>query len=292
MPKFTDNSAAPDGRHSFLYWLVIPLVMIWFAASYLIGSFTDQPKWQFPSSVPSAAGPVAPHLAAYSPLPPSDRGYITLWFDDAWLSQYLIAYPLLQNYGFTGIVAVPSGAVEQPNYMNWAQLQILQKSGWEIADHSVSHDCQMHTWSPEQINREYRSSKLTLWKHQLTADIFVTPCGVDSPAMRDQAQKAFFGYRTVNPGANDPDNLDFYDLKVRNLDDQTTIENIQSWIDTAVSQNQWLILVFHQLGKESGSGDWEKYELQESSLTRILDHIKEVEIPVITPGQVISASIP
>jgi hypothetical protein len=291
MPKFPDISPESSGQHSFLFWLVVPLVMVWFSASYLFGSFTDHPLWLQSNSSVGSSSKIVPYLNTLPDLPAAKTGYITLWFDDAWLSQYLIAFPLFQKYNFPGVIAVPSSAIETPEYMNWAQLQVLQKSGWEITNHSVSHDCQMYTWSAEKVRQEYRASKLSLWRHQLSSDILVTPCGVDSRAMRDEAAKSFFAYRTVNPGINDLSNFDPYEIKVRNTDNQTTVENIKKWIDEAQKRNTWVVLIFHQLGKKNSSGDSDKYNMSADDLASIIDYISQSKIPVITPGQIIAAFV-
>jgi hypothetical protein len=149
----------------------------------------------------------------------------------------------------------------------------------------------MHTWNADQIRSEYRASKLALWKHQLSADILVTPCGVDSQTMRDEAAKTFLAYRTVNPGDNLISTLDLYNLKVRNINDQTSLEQIKSWIDNASQADHWVVLVFHQLGKKTNSTDTDIYGMEPEFFTQILEYIKQSQIPVITPSQVISASI-
>jgi hypothetical protein len=284
MPKSTDFSPAADGTHSFLYWLAIPLILLWLAGGYLIGATGDRPAWYNPVS-PSQ---ISPYLSSIPALPQTDTGYITIWFDDAWLSQYLVAFPLFQKYGFPGVIAVPINAVEQKDYMNWAQLQIMQTSGWEITNHSTIHDCEMHTWPVDKVRREYRASKLALWKHRLSSDILVTPCGVDSGIMRDEAAKAFLAYRTVNPGDNRISTLDLNNLRVRNIDNQTTPEQIKSWIDNAKNPDQWEILVLHQLGENTNPANTDIYNLDPKVLNEILEYIKQTQIPVVTPSQIIS----
>jgi peptidoglycan/xylan/chitin deacetylase (PgdA/CDA1 family) len=289
MPKLIDFTDVPDGRHSFLYWLVIPFLLTWFATGYLFGHLTDKPEWLKTDSPSGFDKSVTPQFTPFAALPKTKSGYVSLWFDDAWLSQYLVAFPLLQKYNFPGVIAVPSSAIEQSGYVNWAQLQTMQKSGWEITNHSVSHNCSMNTWTAEQVNREYQASKLALWKHQLASDILVTPCGVDSQIMRTEAAKVFIAYRTVNPGQNDLTNLDPFNLRVRNIDNKTTLDEIKGWIDQANQPHQWVILVFHLLGTANEPVSSDTYNLDPSALPAILDYIKSSGLPVVTPGQIIAA---
>jgi len=286
-------SEAHDGKHSFLFWLIVPIIMIWLAVSYIIGFVKDRPAWEQMSNRTVQSASVNPYLPVYPPLPASpDGSYVSLWFDDAWLSQYMTAYPILKSYGYPATVAVPAAAVETPGYMNWAQLRVLQSDGWEMANHSMVHDCTMNSWEKDKVENEYQAAKLMLWKNKLASDIFVTPCGVDSPVMRDAATKLFVGYRTVDPGINDLANPDFYNLKVRNLDFDVTVETVQGWIDNARKEHGWVILVFHKVGEPGKSGDTDQYNTRTEDLTTILDYIKSLNIPVVVPNQVLTSVIP
>ncbi|MDO8489489.1 MAG: polysaccharide deacetylase family protein, partial [Candidatus Omnitrophota bacterium] len=205
-----------NGKHSFLFWMAVPVILIWLTIGYITGIIGDKPIWFKSQKASAQTIPVEPyfqnHASFYGNL---DQPFVTFWFDDAWLSQYLEAYPILKASNFTGTMAVPVNAVEAPGYMNWAQLKVIQKDGWEITNHSLAHDCSMQNWDREKIAHELTTSKLILWKNNLSSDIFVTPCGVDSSVMRSEATRNFMGYRTVDPGYNDPKDLNAYNLKVR-----------------------------------------------------------------------------
>ncbi|MDR7132536.1 peptidoglycan/xylan/chitin deacetylase (PgdA/CDA1 family) [Algoriphagus sp. 4150] len=67
---------------------------------------------------------------------------VVLTFDDAPASQYAVVAPLLDKYGFGATFFV---CEFQPNYadsslyMNWRQIQELDKMGFEIANHTHTH---------------------------------------------------------------------------------------------------------------------------------------------------------
>ena len=67
---------------------------------------------------------------------------VVLTLDDAPASQYSVAAPLLKKYGFGATFFV---CEFQPNftdstlYMNWRQIQELDKMGFEIANHTHTH---------------------------------------------------------------------------------------------------------------------------------------------------------
>ena len=287
------KDASPKGaEHSFLFWLILPVLLVWFSFSYVLGFIREKPLWTPSENPQSPAANIPPYIAAYEPVSVSkSQGFITLWFDDAWSSQYFNAYPELKSLGYPGVVAVPTASIEKPNYMNWAQLRVLQNEGWEITDHGQVHDCQMQNWDSTKVIQEYKNSKLTLWKNKLSADIFVTPCGVDSDLMRDEARRYFLGYRTVNPGFNDLSNLDFYDLKVKNIDQEVSFETIEEWIDYAKETKSWLILVFHRIEEKSSGEVDDNYNTPLNDFKGILEYIKSAGITVVVPSQILALTI-
>ncbi len=62
-------------------------------------------------------------------------------FDDAYVSVYKTAFPLLRDYGWPFTVFVPSGLVgSNPGlYSSWSQLREMAGQGATLANHSVSH---------------------------------------------------------------------------------------------------------------------------------------------------------
>ncbi|KKQ42307.1 MAG: hypothetical protein US60_C0020G0013 [Microgenomates group bacterium GW2011_GWC1_37_8] len=280
-----------NGKHSFLFWLTIPVIILWMSISYVIGFVREKPEW-YKKPVETKATDVKSYMQEYRQISNNlDQAFITFWFDDAWLSQYLEAYPILKSYNYPATVAVPTDAIETPNYMNWSQLRVLRDNGWEISDHSRKHDCKMNTWEESQISEELRMSKLILWKNRLSADIFVTPCGVDSDLMRLEAKKMFIGYRTVDPGFNNPTDFDFYNLKVKNIDNQVKIEEAKDWIKYAKENRLWLIIVFHKIGENVVNQEDEQFNTKLDDFKNIVEYVKSSEIQVIVPSQIMSAVI-
>ena len=64
-------------------------------------------------------------------------------FDDSWASQYISAFPVMQQYGFTGVLYTvvgyinkPSGVDTDPNYLTTGQIKEMAAAGWEVGSHS------------------------------------------------------------------------------------------------------------------------------------------------------------
>lgn len=67
---------------------------------------------------------------------------VVLTFDDATASQYSVVAPLLKEYGFGAtffICEFPPNFSDTAKYMNWRQIQALDRMGFEIANHTRNH---------------------------------------------------------------------------------------------------------------------------------------------------------
>jgi len=67
---------------------------------------------------------------------------VVLTFDDATASQYSVVAPLLKQFGFGATFFVcefPSKSADRSAYMNWQQINELDKMGFEVANHTRTH---------------------------------------------------------------------------------------------------------------------------------------------------------
>lgn len=68
---------------------------------------------------------------------------VIIVFDDGSQTVYSNAYPIMNSYGFKGVVAVIPEIVNQDHgydygFMNWTEIGILNNNGWELAGHGVT----------------------------------------------------------------------------------------------------------------------------------------------------------
>ncbi|WP_296702915.1 polysaccharide deacetylase family protein [Algoriphagus sp.] len=67
---------------------------------------------------------------------------VVLTFDDAPASHYSVVAPLLKEFGFGATFYVcefPPNSKDSTLYMNWRQIQALNKMGFEVANHTHTH---------------------------------------------------------------------------------------------------------------------------------------------------------
>ncbi|MCE5287540.1 MAG: polysaccharide deacetylase family protein [Pelosinus sp.] len=65
---------------------------------------------------------------------------VLITFDDGYVDNYQVAYPILQKYGLTATIFLISDFVDTyKSYLTWAQVQEMQNSGINFASHTLSH---------------------------------------------------------------------------------------------------------------------------------------------------------
>jgi hypothetical protein len=273
-------------RVEFLSWVIIPCVGLWVAVSYLIG-IAQPPEWQRGSlandqTVLSERTKRVFAAQKAAKLQWDGNALISLWFDDAWTSQFTIAYPKMDDLGFTGSIAIPTKSLGTTGYMSWAQLERLAYARWEIDSHTRSHTCDIKGLSSDTATSEIVGSKQDLESFGYSPLWFVSPCGVDSPLWKDTVKNHYLGFRGVENGLNPLPMTDTYRVHAKMADPSTTIENVNSWIEEAKSTKSWLIIVFHQIDTSNS-----QYSVTPDTFSKMMDAVKESKVPVVLPDQVL-----
>ena len=219
------------------------------------------------------------------------HGLITIFFDDAYKSQASNKLmKVMQENGFVGAIAVPTGFVCRASYLSWDALHTLQNKGWEITSHSVSHYCDPSKYNAQTTVTELLDSKNALLSRGLRADSFVIPCGFHQgvlPEVVKYAKQHYASYRVAKNKNNTLPLGDRYDLKSYAISSTTDEKAIQQWIDNAKKNNSWLILTFHQI-----DNDKLIYHTNFQKFSRIMEMIKQSDIPVVVPAQVLGLTAP
>ena len=165
---------------------------------------------------------------------------IIITFDDGYTDFYRQAFPVLQQYGFSATVFLPTAYIgERPlqfkgrDCLTWAKVRELSNYGIVFGSHTVTHP-QLHELSASAVNEEIVSSKKTIEDRTGSAvDSFAYPFAFpqnDAPfrtMLRDSLRTA--GYRNgvctiVGRGSQDSDPFFLERLPVNSSDDARLFE--------------------------------------------------------------------
>lgn len=231
-------------------------------------------------------------LAEYTPTP-FNHGLVSVTFDDGWSNQYTNGFPLLNKYGLKATFYIISGELnDQPDYMSITQIKNLQNAGNEIASHSVSHP-DLTTLSQANLISEMSQSQITL---QNTFGVpvvnFAYPFGAYNANTIAVGKQYYRSQRSVNQGLNTKDNFDITTLKIYEVDSNISQAQVQGWIQTAIAQNAWLILVYHEIAITPIDPSNELYTTQPADLDAELGYLKSTGVSVVTVQQALNELLP
>ena len=247
--------------------------------------------------------PALTHAAAAT-APSGAAPKISFTFDDGLLSTYSLAAPILANNGLTGTDYVITGCVGMtttPNtcrantdvpYMTWAQIQALQNtSGWEIGSHTVDHDClasnaqadpsdcQANTLTTAQVDAELANSKSALAANGVNATDIAPPYGDFSNSVMAEIAKYYASMRQFKNASGNGNVWPYSDYYLQDLTVQegtNTVAQIESKIDAAIANNQWLVLTFHTIATKPSTNP-DDYEYGSAELNQIAAYVKAKE---------------
>lgn len=227
-------------------------------------------------------------LGEYTPLP-FTRGIVSVTFDDGWANQYSNAVPVLNSLGINSTFYIISGSLNDPStYMTAAQVLSLYQGGNEIGSHSVTHS-DMTTLTAAKLQQEFADSQTTL-QNLIGAPVsnFAYPYGAYN-ANTITAGKVYYGsQRTVKGGLNTKDGLDIMQLKIYEVDSNISQATVQGWIDAAIAQKAWLILVFHEVATTPSAPDDALYTTQPADFTAEMNYLKNSGVAIETVAQALA----
>jgi len=173
-------------------------------------------------------------LRAYRPAP-FRRPIVSIDFDDGWASQYTNAVPLLRANGLTAsfyIITSQSITAPNPICMDVADLRALIADGDEIGNHTATHP-DLTTLRPAQVQAEMSDAQAAFQDTLgITPTDFAYPYGVYDPqTIAIGQQVGFASQRGVNAGFNTKDDIDFTQLKVEEVDTNTTPAQVEGWVN-------------------------------------------------------------
>ena len=238
---------------------------------------------------------------------------VSFTFDDGINNDVTEAAPELAQYGYTGTAFIITGCVGMtttPNncaadgsagYMSWSQIQTLSSTyGWEIGSHTVDHPLTAAADNPlltgAQLDAEMADSQAALATQGYNATDFASPYGDydnrslaviakyynSHRAFQDYSQPAASELSNTFPYYSPRDSFPYNPLllTVEDVQGNVPVATVESYINAAKANNQWLILVFHDIVASGASTAESDYQYNAADLGTIAAYVKSQGLPV------------
>ncbi|MFP2964039.1 polysaccharide deacetylase family protein [Myxococcus sp. 1LA] len=219
----------------------------------------------------------APAFAAQ----PFTEGMVTITLDDGWATQYTLARPELNARNIPATYGLVTLAIHESwsGYMNLAQAQTLVAEGNDIASHTLTHP-DLTSLSPAQLLAELQDSRTWLENALNLPAVpnLVVPFGLQNGPVLNAIRQHYASSRTVNAGRNFRDTV-VYELRANDVARPVPVSTVQSWVDQAIAEKSWLILVFHEFTSGTPTRDT---EYTTSQFEDILDYVQTQGVRTVT----------
>ncbi len=226
----------------------------------------------------------ADQAQAYQPEP-----RITFTFDDGAKRIYANGMPVLANYNIPAVLYGETGPLNSGEdwVMTWDQVRDLRDSyGWEIGSHTITHPYLTQV-SDEQLTQELLGAKQDFAAEGIEVKTFSTPYGDYDDRVLTEIAKYYESHRAAWGGPNIwPWYYNDYQIVCEEAHHTTPPEEVQTWVDQAIANNQWLVLLFHDVVE----GEPEAYQYNVNDLEQIAAYVASQPIEVVTISEALNFS--
>ncbi len=268
------------------------------------------------ATIPVTVSNPAPQAGTSAPLSfvITASGFVSIDFDDGYQSMYDNGLPIFDaagirttQYIITGntlggtIVNPDLGPVGVGNdgFLTWDEVQTMAANGHEIGAHTRTHQslstlCQIpDCLVADTLTNEINGSKADLIAQGLNPLTFAYPYGdygYPNGAIGQAVQNAGFlgardsdsGYNGHHSGHGKP--LPYYLWsQAGETDLNTTLANLTGYIDYAVANKLWLIILLHRV--DDNSPDDVSISISSTILQGMVDHIVQTNVNTVTNSE-------
>lgn len=204
-------------------------------------------------------------------------GLVSINLDDGKRETHQTVMPILNAAGFKSTIYPVIRYFGFPGYISRQDLMSAQSSGHEIGSHTRTHS-DLTAMSLSEARAEIAGSVQDL-KNMGVADVrtFAYPFGGYNQNIENIIKDAgLIMARTSNGGYNNP-STSRYLLNRKGISRTTTVAEVKGWIDQAVANDQWLILVLHNVDLNN-----EHYSMTPQNFQEVVNYLKQKGVTVMT----------
>lgn len=188
--------------------------------------------------------------------PARDRGMVVLTFDDNHITQYETAFPIMEEYGFPGVVGTIPWIADDEDRAGVEELRELQSAGWDIASHPQV-DSALPTLSETRQEELLRETKQWLLDNGLDsgAEYIIYPYGkADGTTLELASQYHALGFA----GGRCPSGIPTDPLTVDRVSGDHP-ERVASMVEFAAEYRQLVVVMYHTITGSGGRIDPEAF---------------------------------
>jgi peptidoglycan/xylan/chitin deacetylase (PgdA/CDA1 family) len=203
-------------------------------------------------------------------------GAVSFMFDDGEASTYTQAYPVLKAKGYPGVAAIVTSFVGDSGFVKRAQVLDLQRNGWEIVSHTLTHN-DLTAMTTLRAQRELSQSKSTLTAWGLNVNSFAFPFGAYNANLLAYGSSLYTSMRPYEQGDN-PKGSWPYQIRVRGITSATTPAQIRAWAEESKAKGTWNIFTYHSV--DSVADD--EYRTDPAVFTQMVNEVAASGVAVVT----------
>ena len=199
----------------------------------------------------------------------TNKGMVTITFDDGYSSVFDNAYPIMSSFGFKGVPYVITDYIGSNDwlYLSLAKLQALHDAGWEIGSHGSNHTATAPSMG---------ISRLWLMSHGFENSAFAYPGGGFTQNTVNNAADYYTTARTIR------NQYQTYDTKYQlyAYPGNSGVSDVNSWLDSVVNAKAWGILTFHAIGQLGTPADASNVSVND--FASIMQYLSMTGLDVVT----------
>ncbi|WP_123535432.1 polysaccharide deacetylase family protein [Halosimplex salinum] len=209
-----------------------------------------------------------------------DAGSVTFTFDDTHESHYETAFPLMEEYGFSGVEGVISDAVYRGDRLDVGMMREMSDAGWDMASHPYVGEKLLTESSAAKQRSVIEGNKRFLVDKGFEAGArhFLTPKNMVGPATMRIVRDVHDSLYTFGGMPNGrPATTDYYNSRIA----AANTDRVRQYVDYAAEFGQHLVLNHHAIGAEAG-------EISESDFAALLEYVDGADVNVVTCSDVLA----
>lgn len=205
---------------------------------------------------------------------------VSFTFDDAPKSVVTVGLPILAEAGYPATVYISTRNTTFHGYMNWDDVALVARNGWEIGAHTYTH-ARLTKLTDAEIVQEFEASNADYVRHGYHPISFATPFGSYDDRALNIVKRYYESHRAAWPAGVNTLTPNPYEIASYEVSRATTIEEVTSLLEDLQKNPKggWIVLQLHHLFQ---GGETVTEEYGTDLLEAIVAQVKSRGIAVLT----------